>query len=64
MTTIASLTGLQAAAMLLDRTAGGGATDAAQQVANLVQATVAINANAAAVRTDEDTQQALIDVIA
>jgi hypothetical protein len=65
VTTIASLTGLQAAAMLFDRTAAGeGAPDLAGQVTDLMRATVAINASAAAVRTDDDTQQSLIDVLA
>lgn len=70
VSTIASLTGMQAAAMLLDRTAAQSAnfaaapTDLAEQVANLASATVAINANVAAVHADEDTQQSLIDVIA
>ncbi len=66
MTTIASLSGLQAAAMLFDRTLAQPAaqTDMASQVTDLMRATVAINANAAAARTDGDTQQSLIDVIA
>lgn len=65
MTTIASLSGLQAAAMLFDRTAAGqGAPDLAGQVTDLMRATVAIDAGAAAVRTDDETQQSLIDVLA
>jgi hypothetical protein len=70
VSTIASLTGMQAAAMLLDRTAAQTAnfaaapTDLAEQVANLAQATVAINANVAAVHAGDDAEQSLIDVIA
>jgi hypothetical protein len=65
VTTIASLSGLQTAAMLLDRTAAGqGAPDLAGQVTDLMRATVAINAGAAAVRTSDETQQSLIDVLA
>jgi hypothetical protein len=70
VSTIASLTGMQAAAMLLDRTAAQTAnfaaapTDLAEQVANLASATVAINAGVAAAHADQDTQQSLIDVLA
>ena len=70
VSTIASLTGMQSAAMLLDRTAAQTAsfaaapTDLAEQVANLASAMVAIDAGVAAAHADEDTQQSLIDVIA
>lgn len=70
VSTIASLTGMQAAAMLLDRTAAQTAsfaaapTDLAEQVATLAQATVAINANISAVHAGDDAQQSLIDVLA
>jgi hypothetical protein len=70
VSTIASLSGMQTAALLLDRTAAQTAnfaaapTDLAEQVANLSSATVAINAGVAAVHAQDDTQQSLIDVIA
>jgi hypothetical protein len=70
VSTIASLSGMQSAAMLLDRTAAQTAsfaaapTQLADQVANLVSASVALNVNAAAVHADDETQQSLIDVIA
>lgn len=64
MTTIASLSGLQVAAQLFDRAAAGQPSDLAQNVTDMIRATVAINATAAAVRTDDDTQQSLIDVLA
>jgi hypothetical protein len=70
VSTIASLSGMHAAAMLLDRTAAQTAnfaaapTDLAEQVANLSTAAVVLNANVAAVHAGDEAQQSLIDVIA
>jgi hypothetical protein len=69
---LSSLSGMQAAAQLLDRTAVATASFAAspddgrlaEQVTNLVTATVAINANARAVQAQDETTQAAIDILA
>jgi predicted trehalose synthase len=70
VSTLASLSGLQAAAQLWDRAAAQTAnfaaapTDLAEQVAQFSQAAVQINASVAAVHAQDDAQASLIDVIA
>ena len=67
---LSSISGMQAAAMLFDRTAAATASFAAapsdltEQVGNLMMASVAYSANAQMVRTQDEVQQSLIDVIA
>jgi flagellar hook protein FlgE len=75
---LSSLSGMQAATRLLDATAiatagfGAAATqptaapavDLAEQVTNLVTATVAHHANARVLRAQDETTRAAIDVLA
>jgi flagellar basal body rod protein FlgG len=75
---LSSLSGMQAATQLLEATAiatagfgaaaspptAAAAVDLAEQVTNLITATVAYNANARVVRAQDETTQAAIDVLA